>query len=77
MSLKLYKSNRRLYDTREGAYVTAEDVRLRLVVMGEKVDNDKGDDATAQVLLSVINNDYKKGRLNAAQLRQMIRSYMT
>lgn len=77
MSLKIYKSNRRLYDSREGAYVTAEDVRLRVAVLGEKVVADTGDDATAQVLLSIINNDFKKGRLTAAKLREMVRSYMT
>lgn len=77
MSLKLYKNNRRLYDCREATYVTAEDVRLRVAVLGEKVITDTGDDATAQVLLNIIRNDFKKGRLSAAKLREMVRYYIT
>jgi len=76
--LRKYKKNRRIYDARDRCYVTAEDLRLRVVVMGEPVeDHESGLDVTGEVLLSVIRNDFKRGRLNASILRSLIRSYLT
>ena len=76
--LRKYKKNRRIYDAREKCYVTAEELRLRLVVMGEQVeDHETGMDVTGEVLISVIRNDFKRGRVTATILRSLIRSYIT
>lgn len=81
--LKKYQ-NRRLFDPKRkgdktkssGHYVTVPEVRDRLVA-GETVElHPSGDDVTAEVLISVIAEDLRKGfGPTPIQLRRFIQSY--
>ncbi len=77
--LKKYP-NRRLYDTRQSAYVTLEDVR-QMVLANESVkvvDSKSGADLTRTVLLQIIAEQEGEGHeplLTNRVLQQLIRFY--
>ena len=74
--IKRYES-RKLYDTRESRYVSLGDLaeRIREGEEIEVIDNDSGEDVTAQTLMQVILDEGRSGRseLSSKFLHRLVR----
>jgi polyhydroxyalkanoate synthesis regulator protein len=64
--------NRRLYDTDESGYVTAEDVRARLA-KGARVTGPGEMDVTARVVAQLVATDIRAGRIPLDVVLKLIR----